>query len=192
MLNDIRMTVAGNVTREPEVKFRRSDGRPFAIVPIAVNDRRWDQERGHYVQLGVTYYDIICAGTLGANVLQSVGVGMPVVAHGRFSVHEWETDTARGARPQVRADSLGVDLTWGTTSYSRGSRSYPQPEPEFQTDVPPASEGGPGGPGDPGAGPDLPDIPDEEPDLPDGLTVDANGEVHGEEMVPEEEDARAA
>lgn len=186
MLNEIRMTVAGNVTREPEVKFRRSDGRPFTVVAIAVNDSRWDQERQHRVQTGVTYYDIVCAGTLGANVLQSVGVGMPVVAHGRFTVHEWETDTARGARPQVRADSLGVDLSWGTTTYTRGSRSYPQLEPEYETSLPPASEGGPA---DAEHGPEL---GDEEQDLPEGLTVDENGEVHGEEVGREEDEAAAA
>lgn len=176
MLNDIRMTISGNVTREPEVKFRRSDGRPFTVVPIAVNERRYDQQTNQYVQTGTTYYDIICPGTLGGNVLHSVTVGTPVVAHGRFSVHEWATDTARGARPQVRADSLGVDLTWGTTSYTRGSQPYPAPEREYETSTPPQSEGGPDGP--------APDFVDD--DLPAGLSVDEDGVVHDEEAAAEE------
>ncbi|AXH95935.1 single-stranded DNA-binding protein [Ornithinimicrobium avium] len=187
MLNDIRMTVSGNVTREPEVKYRRSDGRPFAVVPIAVNERRFDPATQQYVQAGVTYYDIICPGSLGANALHSLAIGTPVVAHGRFSVHEWTSETARGARPQVRADSIGVDLTWGTTSYTKGSRGYPELEDEYGTATPPQSEGGPADRGP------SPDFIDEDDDLPAGLTVDANGEVHGEahEEV-EEEPSRAA
>lgn len=198
MLKDIRMTISGNVTRDPEVKYRRSDGRPFAVVPIAVNERRFDPGSQQFVQAGVTYYDIICSGSLGANALHSLSVGLPVVAHGRFSVHEWTSENARGARPQVRADSLGIDLTWGTTSYTKGSRSYPGPEPEFATAPPPAAEGGPvrlpgGGPDDPGAEHDDPELEhhDPEQDLPPGTRVDEDGVVHDAGPGPEEEDRAA-
>lgn len=142
MLRETNVTVAGNVTRTPEVKYRKVDGRPFTVVPIAVNNRRFDANAGQWVDDGVTYYDIICRGSLGANTLFSVDVGMPVVAHGRFRVHEWTTDAMKGARPCIFADSVGVDLSWGTTSYSKGSRTYPSTN-EFDTSPPPASEGGP-------------------------------------------------
>lgn len=190
MLNDIRMTVSGNVTRDPEVKFRRSDGRPFAVVPIAVNERRYDQASQRYVQAGVTYYDIICPGSLGANALQSLAIGTPVVAHGRFTVHEWSSETARGARPQVRADSLGIDLTWGTTSYAKGSCAYPGFEDDYETSAPPRSEGGPDDevPTGPGAEQELGD----DLDLPAGMTVDANGEVFGDLDAAESEHGVAA
>lgn len=142
MLRETQMTVSGNVTRSPELKHRKVDGRPFVVVPIAVNNRRFDAEKQGWVEDGPTYYDIICRGSLGANALASVDVGMPVVAHGRFRLHEWTTDTMRGTRPCVVADSIGVDLAWGTTAYTKGSRSFPQPD-GYETTPPPASEGGP-------------------------------------------------
>lgn len=144
MLRETNVTVAGNVTRTPEIKHRKVDGRPFTVIPIAVNNRRFDGNAGQWVDDGVTYYDIICRGSLGANAHFSLDVGMPVVAHGRFRVHEWTTDAMKGARPCIFADSVGVDLSWGSTSYTKGSRSYPTSEEEFSTAPPPRSEGGPG------------------------------------------------
>lgn len=143
VLKEIKVTVSGNVTREPELKHRKIDGRPFTVVAIAVNDRHFDRQNQQWVEDGVTYYDIICKGALGANVLASVSTGMPVVAHGRFRMHEWTTETMRGARPGIAAESLGVDLAWGTTTYTRGTRSYPAVDDGYGPTPPPASEGGP-------------------------------------------------
>lgn len=180
MLRDINVTVAGNVTRAPEVKYRRVDQRPFTVIPIAVNGRRWHPEQQKYVDSGVTYYDIQCSGSLGANTLASLEVGTPVVAHGRFRIDEWTTDTMRGARPIISADSVGVDLSWGTASYTKGSRDYPEVEDGVQTSPPPESEGGPAAGGQPyGVG------IEEDPDA-DGSEVgpeaDENGVVSDEAM----------
>src|SRR5699024_1277224 len=49
MLRDTQVTVVGNVTRSPEVKHRKVDGRPFTVVPIAVNNRRFDAESRQWV-----------------------------------------------------------------------------------------------------------------------------------------------
>lgn len=146
MLRDTQVTVVGNVTRAPEVKHRKVDGRPFTVVPIAVNNRRFDAESRQWVDDGVTFYDIICRGSLGSNALASLVVGVPVVAHGRFRLHEWATEAMKGARPCIVADSIGVDLSWGVTSYTKGSRPYPSTDDEFETLPPPESEGGPAQP----------------------------------------------
>lgn len=166
MLNEIKVTVAGNVTRPPEVKHRKLDGRAFTVVPMAVNGRRYDTQSGQWVEDGTTFYDIICRNGLGANVLASLKVGDPVLAYGKFRVHEWSTDTMRGARPTLVADSLGIALNWGTTSYERGMRAYPDSE-GHETEVPPPDEGGPG----------VREV--------DGHRVDADGVVHDDPSAGE-------
>lgn len=143
MLNETKLTVSGNVTRPPELKHRRSDGRPFVVVAIASNERRFDRQSQQWVANGVTFFDVICNGSLAANALASLGIGTPVVAHGRFRLHEWETQTSRGTRPILDADSLAVDLTWGTIDYAKGSARFPTTHDDYDTGVPPASEGGP-------------------------------------------------
>lgn len=160
MINEIKVAVAGNVTRAPEVKYRKADGKPFVVVAVAVNNRRYDPGQQQWVEDGATFYDIICRNGLGANALASLEIGTPVIAYGKFRLHEWTTDTMRGARPNIVADSIGVDLTWGTASYVKGMRSYPTTGDGYEPSIPPASEGGP-----------------EVFEDSDGTTFDANGEV---------------
>lgn len=192
MLRETQMTVSGNVTRPPELKHRKVDGRAFVIVPIAVNNRRYDPDRQQWVEEGVTYYDIICRGSLAGNALASVGVGMPVVAHGKFRLHEWTTDTAKGARPCVVADSLGVDLVWGTTAYSKGSCPLPAQPDGYDVSPPPASEGGPAQAGPVGtiAPPDFPTDDDDLDDLDDEEGGD-DGPRSDEDGVVSDEEAEA-
>lgn len=144
MINETKVTVTGNVTRTPEVKFRNSDGRPFVVVAVAVNNRRFDADQNKWIETGTTYYDIICRNGLAGNAVASLDVGVPVIAHGKFRVHEWSTETVRGARPNIVADSIGVDLTWGTAQYAKGSVEL-QLGDEYNPGPPPPSEGGPDG-----------------------------------------------
>jgi single-strand DNA-binding protein len=160
MFNEMRLTLSGNITRDPEVRHRKVDGRPFTVLAVAVNTRRWDGERNQWVETGTTYYDVVCRGSLGANALASLRAGMPVVAHGRFRVHEWSTETMKGARPGIIADSIGVDLCYGTTTYSKGSASYPGAGEGYEVSAPPATEGGPHDLPEPGQVADLPVDPD--------------------------------
>ena len=172
MLNDIRTTVAGNVTRAPEMKHRRSDGKPFVVIPIAVNERRWDASSQQGIEVGTTFYDVICGNGTGANALASLRVGTPVIAHGRLKIHEWETETSKGARPTIHADSVGIDLTWGTASYAKGSARYPDQNDGVHGGFPPQSEGGPSPEEAERASASLAQA------LAEGYRVDATGEVH--------------
>ncbi|MDO5738925.1 MAG: single-stranded DNA-binding protein [Ornithinimicrobium sp.] len=171
MLNEMKMAVSGNITRPPELKHRKIDGRPFAVVPIAVNERRFDRDKQQWIELGTTFYDIICGNGLGANALACLDVGMPVVAYGKFRLHEWATETGKGFRPTITAESIGVDLTWGTTSYAKGSKTYAA-EDEYAASAPPPEEGGPPDWTEGGQWPSR--FVTE-----DGIEVDHNGEVHG-------------
>lgn len=182
MQRETMMTVSGNVTRPPELKYRRSDGRPFVVVPVAVNNRRYDTDQQRYVDDGVTYYDVMARGSLGANALACLDVGLPVVAHGKFRVHEWTSETMKGARPCVIAESLGIDLTWGTASYAKGSHGYPSSSDDVQVSVPPAAEGGPAEAGDL----DHAQVSD----LHDGLPDDLEAELADADGVVDDETAR--
>lgn len=124
MVVDSRMTLSGNLTRDPQRRISSRTGDPFAVLAIAVNNRRFDRESKQWVVTGTTYFDLLCWGRTGANVLQSMHKGDPVVVHGRFRLNEWTSENGSGVNPTIDVDSIGPDLTFGTAPFSRGSASY--------------------------------------------------------------------
>ena len=68
-----------------------------------------------------------------------------VVVHGRLRVRQWKTAEKSGLAIEIEADSVGHDLAWGTSSYtkssaSRASASTDEPEYGESTNVGGASD----------------------------------------------------
>lgn len=119
-----RITITGNLTRDPQLRIGSRSGDPFAALAVAVNNRRLDKESGQWVTTGTTFFDVLCFGASGANALRSFAKGDPVIVHGRFRLREWTSDTGPRVNATIEADSIGPDLTFGTASFSRGSAGY--------------------------------------------------------------------
>ena len=124
MVVDSRMTLSGNLTRDPQRRIGSRTGEPFAVLAMAVNSRRFDREAKQWVVTGTTYFDLLCWGRTGANVLASLHKGDPVVVHGRFRLNEWSSENGSGVNATIDVDSIGPDLTFGTAPFTRGSASY--------------------------------------------------------------------
>lgn len=120
-----RMTITGNLTRDPQLRISSRTGDPFVVLSVAVNNRRFDKPTQQYVTVGTTFFDVMCFRGLGANALRSFAKGDPVVVHGRFSLKEWAGDNGTNhVDASIDADSVGHDVRFGTTSFSRGTASY--------------------------------------------------------------------
>lgn len=119
-----RMTITGNLTRDPQLRIGSRSGDPFAALAVAVNNRRFDKENGQWVTTGTTYFDVLCWGAAGANALRSFVKGDPVIVHGRFRLNEWTGETGLRVNATIDADSIGPDITFGTAAFSRGSAGY--------------------------------------------------------------------
>ena len=139
MMNEPTMTVSGNVTRDPERRVGKESGNDFAVVPIAVNRRKFDRSAGTWVTAGTTFVDLLAFGPKGATALASFKKGDPVIAHGRVSLNEWRTDTSSGAQLVIDVDSLGHDVTFGVSRFSKGWVSY---DGDRTADYDPSPQGG--------------------------------------------------
>lgn len=138
-----RMTIAGNLTKDPQLRIGRKNGQPFAVLAVAVNIRRHDKESGQWVTTGTTFFDVLCWRDMGANALLSLKKGDPVIVHGRFRLNEWTNEKGSGANATIDADAVGPDLSFGTASFSRGSASYGlDPVDEFDPGEEPADHEG--------------------------------------------------
>ncbi len=133
-MNESYITVCGNVTDVPEVKHGKDTGKPFTVFRVAQNTSR-REPNGAVVDTGVSFYDVIAFGALGANVAESVGIGNPVVVHGRVRVKEWTSGEKKGIEVQIDAHSIGPNLTFGTTQFTKRRRAAPQSHDRIAVEV---------------------------------------------------------
>ncbi|WP_192498705.1 single-stranded DNA-binding protein [Ornithinimicrobium pratense] len=128
------LTISGRVAQEPRIRHGKTTGAPFCVVSVAVNNDRFDKEQEKWVNIDTTFYELICFGGLGANVVASLKVGDPVVALGRFKVSVWEGETQRSQTPTLTCEHLGPDLRFGTASLVRGQAGYGQDRVDQEVD----------------------------------------------------------
>jgi single-strand DNA-binding protein len=118
---DNTVTVIGNVTRDPELRFTPS-GMAIASFGLAVN-RVWTDRQSNERKEQVSFFDIKCWAQLGENVSASVAKGNRVIVTGRLEQQSWEQDGNKRSKVEIVADEVGPSLRWATASISRNERT---------------------------------------------------------------------
>jgi single-strand DNA-binding protein len=131
-VNDTLVTVVGNVVDSPR-KVRLKNG-SVTNFRLASTGRRFDGATQQWVDSTTFYVDVECWSDLSSHVSGSVSKGDPVVVLGAISTQEWETDSGRRSKPQIRAMAVGHNLARGIASFTRvkPARVVPAPEEEEQ------------------------------------------------------------
>jgi single-strand DNA-binding protein len=93
-----RVTITGNLTRDPELKSLPS-GTAICKLRVAVNSRRKDQS-GEWVDKP-NYFDVTVWGAQGENCANYLSKGRPVAVDGRLDWREWEAQDGSGKRQAV-------------------------------------------------------------------------------------------
>ena len=110
---DSNITLVGNLTRDPELKFTNS-GKAQTRFSIAVN-RRWQKDGVWEEQ--VSYFDVTCWAVLAENVANGVTKGTRVIVSGRLEQRSWETKEGdKRSTVEVVADAVGIDLSKSTNT----------------------------------------------------------------------------
>jgi single-strand DNA-binding protein len=134
------VTLVGNLTKEPELRFT-SQGRAQAIFSIAVNRRRLNQQTQDWEET-TSFFEVICWGDLADNVATSLEKGSRAIVYGRLEQRSWETpEGERRSRVQVVAEEVGPSLRWATADVHRTERRTGQTRP-VNNEPSPAVDGG--------------------------------------------------
>ncbi len=121
MAIDNNVTVTGNATREPELRFTPS-GQAVANFGVAVN-RRWQNRQTNEWEEAVSFFDITCWSTLAENVAESVAKGTRITVTGRLDQRSWETqDGDKRSKVEIVADDVAVSLRWATAEVLKNQR----------------------------------------------------------------------
>lgn len=121
MAQDNTITVVGNLTRDPELRYTTA-GNAHARLGIAVN-RRWFNKATNEYDEEVSFFNITAWGELAEHVADTVDKGNRVVVVGRLEQRSWETDEGeKRSVVEIIADEVAPSLRWATAGVKRITR----------------------------------------------------------------------
>jgi single-strand DNA-binding protein len=125
MAQDNTVSVVGNLTREPELRFTPS-GQATATFGIAVN-RSWTDRQSQERRESTSFFDVVCWGSLAENAATSLTRGTRVVVTGRLDQRSWESQEGeRRSKVEITADEIAPSLRWATVQVTRNERRSPE------------------------------------------------------------------
>jgi single-strand DNA-binding protein len=86
MANYSRVIIAGNLTRDPEIRYLPS-GQSVTNFSLAVSER---YKQNGEVKEQVSYFDCVAFGKTGEILMENRGKGDPVLVDGRLRQRRWE------------------------------------------------------------------------------------------------------
>ncbi|MHB8293664.1 MAG: single-stranded DNA-binding protein [Acidimicrobiales bacterium] len=128
MSNGNSVTLVGNITRDPDMRFTAT-GQATASFGLAVN-RRWQNRQTQEWEEATSFFDIVCWREMAENVSESLAKGARVLVTGRLEQRSWETpDGDKRSKVEVVADEIGPSLRWATAQITKTDRRSPADGP---------------------------------------------------------------
>lgn len=110
MLNDTLITVQGNLTSDPEMRYTAT-GLAVASLNVAQNPRQRNAVTGEWENGEPVYLNVTAWRNLAENICESLRRGDPVTVVGRLRRRTWESPEGdKRERYDVQADSVSVPL----------------------------------------------------------------------------------
>jgi single-strand DNA-binding protein len=149
MASDNVVTLVGNITDDPELRFTPS-GAAVANFTVAVN-RRFKNNEGQWEDKLDGFFRCNCWRDMAENVAESFSKGTRVVVVGRLQQRSWDDQEGnRRSVVEVQVDEVGPSLRWASASIQKSQRSSgssggdwaPAPAPASAPSPVPADQGG--------------------------------------------------
>ncbi len=124
MANGNNVTIVGNLTRDPELRFTPS-GQATTTFGVAVN-RRWQNRQTQEWDEATSYFDVVCWAQMAENAAQSLTRGSRVVVSGRLDQRSWESaEGEKRSKIEITADEVAPSIRWATVSITKNERRSP-------------------------------------------------------------------
>jgi len=125
MAYDNTVTIVGNMTRDPELRYTASG---VAVTDFGVAWNTKDKDGNE----SVSFFDVTCWRELAEHVAESLGKGNRVIVFGRLDQNTWETkDGDKRSKVRVMAEDVAPSLRWATANVERTPRTgdgLPKPD----------------------------------------------------------------
>jgi single-strand DNA-binding protein len=155
MANFNKVILAGNLTRDPELRYTPK-GTAIARIGMAIN-RSWKTETGETKE-EVTFVDVDAFGRQAEVIAQYMKKGRPLLVEGRLKLDQWEDKNTHQKQSKLKVVLDGFSFL-GTRGDDGGGGGEP-PRPRPATPPPAASTTPAPEPSEPaGAPPEEDDVP---------------------------------
>ncbi|MDT0157342.1 single-stranded DNA-binding protein [Microbacterium sp. ARD32] len=116
------IVIAGNIGNDP-VKNETRNGKAVINFRVATSSSYLDQRTGEWVETPSSWYAVSAFGHIAEHAKASLHCGDPVIVVGRLKLKEWESGGRKSVDAEITADSIGHDLSWGTSAFVRRQRA---------------------------------------------------------------------
>jgi single-strand DNA-binding protein len=123
MAGDTIITVVGNLTADPELRFTPS-GAAVASFTIASTPRTFDRNTNEWKDGEALFLRCSLWRQAAENAAESLTRGTRVMVAGRLQFRSWENQEGeKRSAVEVEADEVGPSLKWATAKIERQTRS---------------------------------------------------------------------
>lgn len=139
MAGEIPITLIGNLTADPEIRFTPS-GHAVAKFTLASTPRFYNKTTGNYEDGETVFMACNVWREAAENAVSSLNKGTRAVVHGRMKARSYETkDGSKRTVFEIEVDAFGPDLTRATAVVTKNpAKNGNTPS---APDTPPATAG---------------------------------------------------
>ena len=132
------LSVTGLVATTPR-HLVTQDGLPITSFRLASSQRRFDRNQNKWIDGETNWFTVTAFRQLAINSAGSINKGDRLVVAGKLRVRDWDNGERAGTSVEIEADSLGHDLTWGSSVFTR-TVLVREPEPDAEPDAHPETQ----------------------------------------------------
>ncbi|MEU0078605.1 single-stranded DNA-binding protein [Micromonospora tulbaghiae] len=123
MAGEINLTVIGNLTDDPELRFT-PQGAAVAKFRVASTPRYLDKASGEWKDGEPTFLSCTCWRQMAEHVAESLQRGARVIVSGRLRQRSYETrEGEKRTVMELEVDEIGPSLRYATAKVQKMSRS---------------------------------------------------------------------
>ena len=123
MANETALTVVGNLTADPELRYT-PEGVALVKFTVASTPRVLDRTSGEYRDGDPLFLTCTAWRDLAEHIAESLAKGARVVATGRLRLSRWETDEGeKRSAYGLDVDDIGPSLRFATARVERMTRT---------------------------------------------------------------------
>jgi single-strand DNA-binding protein len=123
MAGETTLTVIGNLTDDPELRFTPS-GAAVANFTVASTPRTFNKQTNAWDDGETLFLRCSIWRQAAENVAESLTRGTRVIVSGRLKARSYETrEGEKRTVMELEVDEIGPSLTWATAKVTRASRS---------------------------------------------------------------------